>query len=78
MTPIRPQFPQAQATPKPVADARSAFFQSVRGVAATPAPTSIETRARPPALAAVRVQSQAEPAPPTRHLRPGSLLDIKV
>jgi hypothetical protein len=76
VTPIRPQLPQTVTTPKPAADARSAFFQSVRGVAASPAPTPAQTRPQPPALATVRVQSQAEP--PTRHLRPGSLLDIKV
>jgi hypothetical protein len=79
VNPIRPQLPQATVPPKPAADARSAFFQAVHGAAAVqPTTPTAQARPQPPALATTRVQIQAQPVAPTRNLRPGSLLDIKV
>ena len=81
MTPIRPPSPQALPPSRPAApaaDARSAFFQAVKGPAAVAPIAAAEARPQPPALAATRLQMQPQPAPPTRNLRPGSLLDIKV
>jgi hypothetical protein len=80
VTPIRPQLPQTLVPAKPAADARSAFFQAVRGTGAVQPTASAQTQSRPqpPALAPARVQIQTDAPAPTRHLRPGSLLDIKV
>jgi hypothetical protein len=78
VTPIRPQAPHAPMPAKPAADARNAFFQAVRGPAALAPAQAPQSRPQPPALAATRVQAEVQPTVPTRHLRPGSLLDIKV
>ena len=81
MTPIRPQSPQSLPPARsaaPAADARSAFFQAVKGSAAVAPTAAAQTRPQPPALTMTRVQAQPQSPPPTRNLRPGSLLDIKV
>jgi hypothetical protein len=80
VNPIRPPFAPTVPTARPVADARAAFFQAVRGAqAATPAaPTQQQARQALPTPAVTPVQSQASPAQPQRYLRPGSIVDIKV
>lgn len=83
MNPIRPQTPFPPQTPAPANTARTAaqraFFQAAMGEAQAPAKAAAAPAE--PAREAVRVQTvRAEtPAePPTRILRPGSLLDIRV
>ena len=59
-------------------DAQRAFFQAAMNGAA--APKAAAAPAQPPAVFAQPVQRLPDPAaePPTRVLRPGSLLDIRV
>ena len=80
-TPIRPGFQAPpQATQRPDAarnTAQRAFFQAAMGNAAAP------TAAQAPFTAPVAQPTQRMPGPlpadpPTKILRPGSLLDIKV
>lgn len=81
MNPIRPQLPPTTPPSRPVADSRAAFFQAVRGAAPTPptAPTqAVAPRPMPQVQKIIPVQDRVEPAQPQRHLRPGSLIDIKV
>jgi hypothetical protein len=93
VNPIRPNSPpiqpaQPQRTDAARAAAQRAFFDAARGGA--PTPTAFQTTERP--AATVRMAA-AQPAPapirprqptatpteaPTRILRPGSLLDIRV
>jgi hypothetical protein len=74
VTPIRPQLPNPTPTARPAGDARAAFFQAVK--AAGPA-TGVQTAA--PRLATpAPPKPEAPAAAPTRYLRPGSLVDIKV
>ena len=82
MNPIRPQTPFPPQTPAPANTTRTAaqraFFQAALGEAQAPAKAAAPPE---PAREAVRVQTErAEtPAePPTKILRPGSLLDIRV
>lgn len=84
MNPIRPQTPFPPQTPAPANTARTAaqraFFQAAMGQAQAPAKAAAPPPPEP-ARETVRVQTvRAEtPAePPTRILRPGSLLDIRV
>ncbi len=81
MNPIRPQTPPPQ-TPAPASTARTAaqraFFQAAMGQAQAPAkaaatPEPVREAAR---VQTVRAETPAEP--PTKILRPGSLLDIRV
>ncbi|MBC7167790.1 hypothetical protein [Phenylobacterium sp.] len=81
MNPIRPQTPFPPQTPAPAQSGRTAaqraFFQAAMGEA----PAKAAAAPAEPAREAVRVQTvRAEtPAePPTKILRPGSLLDIRV
>ncbi|WP_309605113.1 hypothetical protein [Phenylobacterium sp.] len=84
VTPIRPDAPQGPPgqTPRPDAArsaAQKAFFDAAMGrakapnaVAATPAFALAEPIPRP------QLRPDPAAAPPTRVLRPGSLLDIRV
>ena len=57
--------------------AQRAFFQAALNGAAPVAATSPRT-AQPTVSPAVAVQARSDGNPPSRMLRPGSLLDIKV
>jgi hypothetical protein len=83
-TPIRPGFQAPpQATQRPDAarnNAQRAFFQAAMGNAAAPAAPQAQftaQAARAP-QATQRMPTSFPAEPPTRILRPGSLLDIKV
>ena len=84
MTPIRPGMPPAQSAPSAGADAarlaaQRAFFHQAMGrpaAAATPAP--IAAQAPTPPVRTVELRPTANAEPPTKILRPGSLLDIRV
>ena len=84
MTPIRPGMPPAQPASTAGADAarlaaQRAFFQQAMGrpaAAATAAPTAAQAPALPVRTVELRPAANAEP--PTKILRPGSLLDIRV
>jgi hypothetical protein len=88
LTPISGRPGQPAVTPPAAGEARAAaqraFFQTALAKAGAPAataqtaaPAPVETRALQPAV--TRVQDETTIAPqPTRILRPGSLLDIKV
>ena len=91
MTPIRPNaFPTPTAQPSPADAARSAaqraFFDAAMGRSAAPASQAAPVAAAqapvfapstaPVQRAEIRPAPNAEP--PTRLLRPGSLLDIRV
>jgi hypothetical protein len=80
VTPIRPQLPPTTPPARPASDARAAFFQAVKGAAATTPATAAQPQARRtlPTPAAIPVQATIEPNPPQRVLRPGSIVDIKV
>jgi hypothetical protein len=60
------------------AAAQKAFFDAALGRTPAAAPAVVPARTQAPAPAAVRVQVQPNAEPPSRILRPGSLLDIKV
>lgn len=82
MTPIRPGQPPASPASTTGADAarlaaQRAFFQQAMGrpaAAAIPAP--IQAAATP--VRSVELRPAANGEPPTKVLRPGSLLDIRV
>jgi len=85
VSPIRPaNLPVAQPAAAPARgdaarlDAQRAFFQAAMNGAVAPKPAAAP--AQPPAVFAQPVQRLPDPAaePPTRILRPGSLLDIRV
>ena len=83
MNPIRPNFPLPVAQPRPVRPeakaAQRAFFQAATPQAApgrTAASTSSAEQVR--AAAATARATADNPEQPTRYLRPGSLVDIKV
>lgn len=78
MNPIRPQLPPTTPAARPSADARAAFFQSVKAAASTPPVQAAAPRVSLPTPAAASANAQAETAQPQRYLRPGSLIDIKV
>ncbi|MGZ6015519.1 MAG: hypothetical protein ACXWKO_11600 [Phenylobacterium sp.] len=94
MTPIRPNaFPTPAAQPSPADAARAAaqraFFDAAMGRSAAPASTAAPTAtaaatptaAFTPSAAPVQraeIRPAADAEPPTRLLRPGSLLDIRV
>ena len=69
MTTIR-SAPPPMIPPRPTGDARAAFFRAVA------APS--QTAAQPAAPVAARAQAPEQPPQPTRLLRPGSIIDIKV
>lgn len=80
-TPIRPGFPNPTA-PQPRPDAaraaaQKAFFQAAMGQVEGPG-LSARPAADPAAQRAQKVPTSLPAEPPTRILRPGSLLDIKV
>ncbi|MDB5424893.1 MAG: hypothetical protein JWQ29_2309 [Phenylobacterium sp.] len=84
MTPIRPGLPPASPAPTAGADAarlaaQKAFFQQAMGRPA-PAAAAAPAQAHVPALPVrtVEVRPQAGAEAPTKILRPGSLLDIRV
>jgi hypothetical protein len=82
-TPIRPGFQAPpQATQRPDAarnNAQRAFFQAAMGNAAAPTATQAQfTAPTPQAQPTQRMPGPLPAEPPTRILRPGSLLDIKV
>lgn len=87
-TPIRPGFqtPQPQATPRPDAArsaAQRAFFNAALGNTAAPgAPQAAAQSAAQftpqPARPAQKIPTSLPAEPPTRIMRPGSFLDIKV
>jgi len=84
LTPIRPGMPPVQPAPATGADAarlaaQKAFFQQAMGrtaAAATPPPAAVQTPV--PAVRTVQLQPSANAEAPTKILRPGSLLDIRV
>lgn len=86
MTPVRPPFtpptPQPQGGARadaPRANAQRAFFQAAMGQAQAPArPAAPPTEAAPSAAPTTQRIPDPRAEPPTRILRPGSLLDIKV
>jgi hypothetical protein len=74
ITPARPRSPHAVA-------AQRAFFSAALGKAALQAPAQAVAEAadpRTPAPAAPTPQFDANAPPPSRLMRPGSLIDIKV
>ena len=82
-TPIRPGFQSPpQATQRPDAarnNAQRAFFQAALGNAAAPtAPQAQFTAQAAQAQPTQRMPTSFPAEPPTKILRPGSLLDIKV
>jgi hypothetical protein len=80
MTPIRPNLPSPLpgAAPSNAASARAAFFQAMNGAAAA-TPVAPAAPVQKAVSAAVAPTQAAAPQPdPTRPLRPGSLLDIRV
>ncbi|MFZ5668117.1 MAG: hypothetical protein ACOY4K_01350 [Pseudomonadota bacterium] len=77
MTPVRPPVwpnvpPPANGAGAAKSAARGAFFQAAMGQASTPAAPAEPVRAAP------RVVRDIPAEPPTKVLRPGSLLDIRV
>jgi hypothetical protein len=91
VTPIRPNaFPTPGVQPSPADAARTAaqraFFDAAMGRSAAPAPSAAAAAAAPvgvftPSAAPVQraeIRPAADAAPPTKMLRPGSLLDIRV
>jgi hypothetical protein len=79
--PIRPAPLQTTPTATPGADAarqaaQKAFFDAAMGRAA--APTATRATAPAPAPQRVELRPTANAEPPTRILRPGSLLDIRI
>ena len=81
-TPIRPGFQAPpQATQRPDAarnTAQRAFFQAAMGNAAAPQAQIQAQFTAPTPQATQRMPSSLPAEPPTKILRPGSLLDIKV
>ena len=84
MTPIRPsnlpiQPAQAQGPDSARAAAQKAFFDAAMGRATVPAPVSAPAQTTPTVFAQ-RVETRPDPTaePPSRVLRPGSLLDIRI
>jgi len=77
-------MPPVQTAPATGADAarlaaQKAFFQQAMGrtaAAATPPPAAVQTPV--PAVRTVQLQPSANAEAPTKILRPGSLLDIRV
>ncbi len=85
--PARPAFPPPASTrptePASASAAQRAFFQAALGKAqapAAPAPAPRTTTVATPAATPLRAERVVAPTAeaPTRYLRPGSLLDIKV
>jgi hypothetical protein len=69
---------QPAAAPDGVRAAQRAFFQTARGVV-DPAPPAEPVKAAAPARAAAPAAVAASaPAEPSRNLRPGSLIDVRV
>ncbi len=83
MTPIRPGMPPAQAPSSAGTDAarlaaQRAFFQQAMGRPAASAPTPAAAQAPAPPVRTVELRPAANAEAPTKILRPGSLLDIRV
>jgi len=79
VTPIRPHAvsdAQSAARPDPARQAQRAFFEAALGKTPAAAPATLAANAPAP-TPVHRLPQAGEPAP-TRILRPGSLLDIKV
>jgi hypothetical protein len=84
VTTIRSGMPPVQPASTTGADAarlaaQRAYFQQAMGrpaAAAAPAPTAVQTPSPPVRTVELRPAANAEP--PTKVLRPGSLLDIRV
>jgi hypothetical protein len=79
--PVAPTAPARTRSPEAIA-AQRAFFNAALGKAAPPAAPVAPTPAKPMAQAVARLapapQFDPNAPPPSRLLRPGSLIDIKV
>lgn len=71
--PTQPQAPQAQAPAR--SSAQQAFFQAALG---RPAPAAAQPQAQPAAAPVQRMPASLPADPPSKILRPGSILDIRV
>ena len=84
MTPIRPAMPPATPATNAGADAarlaaQRAFFQQAMGRPATAGPAApVQVQAAALPVRTVELRPAVNAAAPTKVLRPGSLLDIRV
>lgn len=82
MSAIRPGLPQIVPQPADAGRARSAqaaaFFRAAVDQAQTTNPAAAQAPAPAPALVAARATGSASAPDPSRPLRPGSLLDIRI
>jgi hypothetical protein len=70
--------PQGLRSTEQARAAQRAFFEAALGRAQPPAAPTTPVRAEPPRSRASMTPAPADAPTPTRILRPGSLLDIKV
>ncbi len=74
-----PAAPPPMIPPRSTNDARAAFFRAIAAPETVQrAPAQTPAVAQQPAAPITQAQAQAANAAPSRMLRPGSLLDIKV